>query len=161
MEDFEFGLDYFLTDCIDTPDLNAFLDEADAVLSSVSSFSVCSVSTVSDTCRPLLAPSIKSCKLWCQARTLLLPALKVGKMSTSKLIHYFSCHPAAFGFWDSLLPDNITLNPASKRIDQCLSDFQTGTGAAAQCILDTEQVFLIQGLLWLIILPLYRGLIVE
>ena len=44
------------------------------------------LSTISDISRLQLAPSIQSYKLWCQARALLLP----GKMSTSKLIHYFS-----------------------------------------------------------------------
>ena len=37
-------------------------------------------------------------------------------------------------------PDNITLNPASKRIHQSVSVFQTGTGAAADAILNTEQL---------------------
>ena len=37
-------------------------------------------------------------------------------------------------------PDGITLNPANKRTDQCLSDFQTGIGTAAQATLDTEQL---------------------
>ena len=40
----------------------------------------------------------------------------------------------------SLPPDNITLNPANKRIDQSLSDFQTGIIAAAPATLDTEQL---------------------
>ena len=37
----------------------------------------------------------------------------------------FSSHPAVFGFQASLPLDNITLNPANKRINQRLSDFQT------------------------------------
>ena len=62
------------------------------------------------------------------------------KMSTSKLIHYFSSHPAAFGFWACTPPDNITLNSANRKVDQSLSDFQTGIGAAADVTLDTEQL---------------------
>ena len=86
------------------------------------------VSTVSDTFTLQLASSIKSHKLWCQARALLLPVLQSGKISGSKLIHYFSGQLAVFGFWACLPPDNI------------LSDFQTGIGAAADTILDTEQL---------------------
>ena len=61
-------------------------------------------------------------------------------MSASKLIHYFSSHPAAFGFWAFTPPDNITLNSANRRADQSLSDFQTGVVAAAHTTLDTEQL---------------------
>ena len=57
-----------------------------------------------------------------------------------KLISYFSSHPAAFGFWASTPPDNITLNSANRKADQSLSDFQTGVGAAAYATLDTEQL---------------------
>ena len=62
------------------------------------------------------------------------------KMVASKLIHYFSSHPAAFGFWASTLPDNISLNSANRKADQSLLDFQTGVGAAAHDTLDTEQL---------------------
>ena len=62
------------------------------------------------------------------------------KMSASKLIHYFSSHPAAFGFQASTPPDNITLNSANRKVDQSLSDFQTGVGATADATLDTEQL---------------------
>ena len=62
------------------------------------------------------------------------------KMSASKLIHYFSSHPAAFGFWASTPPDNISLNSANRKADQSLSDFQTGLGATAHATLDTEQL---------------------
>ena len=62
------------------------------------------------------------------------------KMSASKLIHYFSSHPAAFGFQASTPPDNITLNSANRKADQSLSDFQTGVGATAHATLDTEQL---------------------
>ena len=69
-----------------------------------------------------------------------MPVPQSGKMSASKLVHYFSGHPAAFGFWGSLPPNNITLNPANKRTDQAISDFQTGIGTAAYATLDTEQL---------------------
>ena len=62
------------------------------------------------------------------------------KMSTSKLIHYFSSHPAAFGFWAPTPPENISLNSANRKVDQSLSDFQTGLGAAGHATLDTEQL---------------------
>ena len=62
------------------------------------------------------------------------------KMSASKLIYYFSSHLAAFGFWASTLPDDISLNSANRKVDQSLSDFQTGLGATAHATLDTEQL---------------------
>ena len=55
------------------------------------------------------------------------------KMSASKLIFYFSSHPAAFGFQSSTPPDNIILTPANRKANQNLSDFQTAT-------LDMEQL---------------------
>ena len=62
------------------------------------------------------------------------------KMSASKLICYFSNHPAAFGFQVSTPPDNITLNFANRKADQSLTDFQTGVGATAHAALDKEQL---------------------
>ena len=62
------------------------------------------------------------------------------KMSASKLIRYFSSHPAAFGFRASTPPNNISLNSANRKVDQSLSDFQTGLGATAHATLDTEQL---------------------
>ena len=49
VEDFEHSLDSVLTDSIDRPEVDASLDEADAVPSSVSSGLHHSVSTFSDT----------------------------------------------------------------------------------------------------------------
>ena len=37
-------------------------------------------------------------------------------------------------------PDNITFNPANKKKDQSLSNFQTGIGVASQVALDMEQL---------------------
>ena len=139
MADFEQGLDSILTISLElTPELDASLDEPDAIPSSVSSGFLCLVSTVSNNSKLQLTPSIRSCKLWCMARSLLaLVPLVATKMSASKLICYFSSHPAAFGF-QSLTPlDNITLTSASRRADQSLSDLQTGVGAAAHATLDT------------------------
>ena len=62
------------------------------------------------------------------------------KMSASKLIHYFSSYPAAFGFWASTPMDNVTLNSANRKADESLSDFQNGNGAAACATPDTEQL---------------------
>ena len=76
------------TDSIDTLELDASFDETDAITSSVSEGLLHSVSTISDNSRPQDAPHIKSCKLWCQARAILLPVAQTGKISVSKLIHY-------------------------------------------------------------------------
>ena len=70
-------------------------------------------------------------------------------MSASKLIHL-----AAFGFQASSPPD-LTLNPTNKRIDQSVSDFQTGIGPAVHATLDTKQLIFYTKLLLLIPLPLY------
>ena len=138
--DFKQGLDSILTDSLETPDLDTSLQESDAVTSSVSSGFLHSVSTISDNSKPQLAPSIRTRKLWCQARALLTPVSLATKMSASKLIRYFSSHPAAFGFWASTPPDNISLNSANRKVDQSLSDFQTGLGATAHATPDTEQL---------------------
>ena len=138
--DFKQGLDSILTDSLETPDLDTSLQESDAVTSSVSSGFLHSVSTISDNSKLQLAPSICTRKLWCQARALLAPVSLATKMSASKLIRYFSSHPAAFGFWASTPPDNISLNSANRKVDQSLSDFQTGLGATAHATLDTEQL---------------------
>ena len=98
------------------------------------------VSTLSDNSKLQLAPSIRSHKLWCQARALCAPVSLTTKMSASKLIHYFSSHLAAFGFQSCTPPDNITMTSANKKADQNLSDFQTGVGAAAYATLDTVQL---------------------
>ena len=138
--DFKQGLDSILTDSLETPELDTSLEEPDAVTSSVSSGFLHSVSTLSDNSKLQLAPIIYSCKLWCQARDLLAPVSLATKMSASKLIHYFSSHPAAFGFWASTPPDNISLNSANRKVDQSLSNFQTGLGATVHATLDTEQL---------------------
>ena len=75
-----------------------------------------------------------------QARVLLLPVPKAGKMSGSKLICYFSSNPVAFGFWTCSPPDSIILNPANKSTDQCLLHCETIIGANAHATLDTEQL---------------------
>ena len=66
MADFEQGLDSILTDSLETPELDASLDEPDAIPSSVYSGFLHSVSTLSDNSKPQLAPSIRSHKLRCQ-----------------------------------------------------------------------------------------------
>ena len=61
-------------------------------------------------------------------------------MSALKLIYHFFSHSAAFGFWSSSLPDNVTLTPANRKADQRLSEFQAGIGAAAHASLNMEQL---------------------
>ena len=140
MADFEQGLDSLLTDSLEAPELDTSLDEPDAITSSVSSGFLHLVNTLSDNSKLQLAPSLGSHKLWCQARALLTPVPLPTKMSASKLICYFSSHPAAFGFWSLTPPVNITLTFANRKANQCLSDLQTDVGAAAHAILDTEQL---------------------
>ena len=138
--DFEQGLDSILTDSLKTPELDTSLEEPDAIIYSVSSGFLHSVSTLSDNSKLQLDPTIWTRKLWCQARDLFAPVSLATKMSASKLIRYFSSHPAAFGFWASTPPDDISLNSANWKVDQSLSDFQTGLGATAHATLDTEQL---------------------
>ena len=140
MADFQQGLDSILANSLETPELDTSLDEPDAITSSVSSAFLCLVSTLSDNSKLQLAPSIKSHKLWCQARALLAPVPLTTKMSASKLICYFSSHPPAFRFQSSTPPDNITLSSANWKADQSLLDLQTDVGAAAHATLDTEQL---------------------
>ena len=137
---FEQGLDSIITNSLETPELDTSLDEPDAITSSVSSGFLHLVSTFSDTSKPQLASSIWSHKLWCQARALLAPVPLATKMLASKLIHYFSSHPAAFRFSSSTPLDNITLSSANRKVGQSLLDLQTDVGAAAHATLDTEQL---------------------
>ena len=138
--DFKQGLDSILTDPIETPELDTSLDEPDAVTSSISSGFLHLVSTISDNSKLELAPSSRSHKLWCQARALRAPVPLATKMSASKLIHYFSTHPAVFRCQSSTPSANITLVHANRKADQNLSEFQTGICAAAHATLDTEQL---------------------
>ena len=115
--DFEQGLHSILTDSLETPELDASLDEPDTVTSSVSFGFLHSVSTLSDNSKPKLPPSIRSCKLWCQARALLAPVSLATKMSAAKLIWKFLSHPASFGFQSSTTLDNITLTSANRKAD--------------------------------------------
>ena len=120
MADFEQGLDSILTDSLETPELDPSLDEPDAVSSSVSFMCVHSVSTLSDNSKLQLASSIRSHKLWCQTRALLAPVPLATRMSASKLICYFSSHPAASGFRSLTPADNITLTSANRKADQSI-----------------------------------------
>ena len=69
MADFEQSMDSILADSLETPELDTSLDEPDAITSSVSARFLHSVSTLSDNSKLQPTPSIRSCKLWCQART--------------------------------------------------------------------------------------------
>ena len=116
------------------------LDEPNAITFSISSGVLFLVSTVSDTSKLQFVPSIRPQNKWCQAMALLSLVSLATKMSVSKLIYYFSSHPAAFWFWSLSPPDNITLNAANKRADQSLLELLTDIGTAAHATLDTEQL---------------------
>ena len=137
--DFEWGLDSILNDSIETQKLDTSFDEPDVITSSVSSGFLHLVTTVSNTSKLQLAPRIRSHKLLYQTRVLLSSVSLATKISVSKLIWYLSSHPAAFGFWSSTPPYNITLNPANRKADQSLLEFQTCISAAAHATFDTEQ----------------------
>ena len=78
--DFEKGLDSILINSLETPELDTSLDEHDAITSPDFSGYPCLVSYLSDNSKPQLAPSIRSCKYWCQARALLAPMPLATKM---------------------------------------------------------------------------------
>ena len=63
--DFEQGLDSIIIDSTEKPELAVSFEEPDGITPSVSSGSSCSVSTISDTSKLQLAPSIKSHMFWC------------------------------------------------------------------------------------------------
>ena len=70
--------------------LNSFIHfDNDTVTSSVSAGFLYSAKTVLYNSKPKLALGIKSSKLWCEARALVLPMSLAGKMSASYSIHYF------------------------------------------------------------------------
>ena len=79
--DFDQGLDSIFTDSLKTPELDTSLDEPDVITSSVHSGFLHSVSTLTDNSKPQLAPSIRTHKLWCQARALFGPVSLATKMS--------------------------------------------------------------------------------
>ena len=66
VKDFEHGLVSIVTDCINTPELDASFYEAHVMPPSLHSEFLHLISTICDNSRPQLAPSIKSGKLWCQ-----------------------------------------------------------------------------------------------
>ena len=121
--DFEQSLNSILTDSIETPEMDTSLDEPDAVISSVSSGFLYLVSTISDTSKLQLAPSIRS-QLWCQAKAPLAPVPMATNMSAFKLICYFSSHSAAFGCQSFTPPDNITLMPANGKLKRVYPNFR-------------------------------------
>ena len=102
---------------VKTPELNACFTNPYVIVSSVSSGLLCSVSTTSDNSKLQLTSSIKShdgaqlgqyfCLYHWLARCQLLNSFPT-----------FSSDPVTFAFWDSLPPNNITLNPINKKTDQ-------------------------------------------
>ena len=78
--DFEQPFDFILTNSLKTQELGTYLDEPDAIMSSVFSGFLCSVSTFSGHSKFQPGPSIRSHKLWCQARALLAPVSLATKL---------------------------------------------------------------------------------
>ena len=139
--DFEQGLDSILTDSLktlelDTPWMNLMLLH---LLQSLLGFSTQLVPFLIILSNSLLL-AFKLVNCGARLGLFLGPVSLATKMSASKLIPYFSSHPAAFGFWASTPPDNISLNSANRKADQSLCDFQTGVGATAHATPDTEQL---------------------
>ena len=54
-------------------------------------------------------------------------------MSASKLICYFSSHPAAFGVWSLTPPNNMTLTSANRKADQSLIRFADWCWCCCSC----------------------------
>ena len=152
MADFEQGLDSILTHSLETPELDTSLDEPDAITSFVSSVFLHSVSTLFDNSQLHFAPSIRSHKLRCQARMLLELVSLATKMSASKLIPHFSSHPAAFSFWPSTTPDNITLTSVNRKADQI---FGLVLVLLLMPVLIQSNSSLTSEWPWLIVFPLY------
>ena len=98
------------------------------------------VSTASDTSKQKPGHSMRSCKLWCQTRAIHSPVSLATKVFASKLICYFSIHPAVIGLQSSTPPDNITLNPANRKANQSHLEFWTGISVAAYATLNMEQL---------------------
>ena len=59
VKDFGHGHDSIIMDCVNTPELDTCLDEADAMPSAVFSRFLHLVSSISNNSRPLVAPGIK------------------------------------------------------------------------------------------------------
>ena len=77
VDEFEYGLDSIITDSTKTPEMDVSFDP-EAIVLSVFLGCLCLISTLYDTIKPKLTPSIKPCKLWCQAIVFLLTILLVG-----------------------------------------------------------------------------------
>ena len=112
-------MDSILTDSIKTLELDTSLDEHDVITSSVSSGFLNLVSNISDTSKPQLALSIRSHKLWCQARALLAPVLSgYQDVSIQNDSLFFKPSLQPFRFWSSTPLANITLTSANRKADQ-------------------------------------------
>ena len=134
--DFAQGLDSILTDSIETPKLDTSLDEPDAITSSVSSGFLCLVSA-------RLGSFFHLC-LW-------LP-----RYQHLNLICYFSSHPAAFGFWSSTPPDNITLTPANRKLIRVCQNFRLTLVLLPMPLLTQSSSFLTSELPLLILFSHYQ-----
>ena len=90
LQTLEQGIDSILTASIKTPELGKHpLIGLRSLLLPISSRFLCLVSTITDSSKPQLPPSIRSHKLWSQARAQFSPVSLATKISASKLIQYF------------------------------------------------------------------------
>ena len=70
-----------------TLELDAFFDKPDVMTSSVSSGFPCLVSTISDNSKLQISPGIKSGKLWCQVRMLILSGAQNVSLLVDSLLY--------------------------------------------------------------------------
>ena len=105
-----------------------------------------------------VAPSIKSNKLWCQAKLELLPVSLLDKMSVSKCIYYFFSHPAPFGFHALTLPENIIEMLPLRELISVLQLFILASVQLLMLLWKWSSLFLLWELQLWILLPLCRVL---
>ena len=159
VEDFEQDLDSILTDVIKTPELDASFEETDGVfhLPHQGSCPWLVPCLICLNCSLFLAFKSHH-KLLCRLEYYFCLYLQQATCMHLSWSDIFSSHQAAFGFQSSSSPDNITLNCPNRKMDQSLSDFQTGIGATTHTTLDMGSLFLVPEQLLSIPLPLSRVL---
>ena len=101
-------------------------------------------------CSLLLAFELINCGAM---RALLAPVSLATQTSASKLICYFSSHPAAFGFWASTPPDNISLEFCQQESSSVSQIFRLVLGPLLMVLLTQSNSFLASGLPLLILFP--------
>ena len=78
IKEFEHGLDFIIMHSVHILELDASLDEPNAISLSVSLNFLCSISILSDSSKSQLAVSIIAHRLWSLARAVLKPVLFAG-----------------------------------------------------------------------------------